>query len=133
MPMSLCTRSEETMIDPNRAAHIPANVTRRDLLFRAGAGFGALALSALLEEEARAASPARVEKVDPLAPRPPQSKATARSVIWLFMEGGPSHIDLFDPKPALEKIAGKPMPESFGHPITAMGTSNNTLMPSKRT
>ncbi len=48
------------------------------------------------------------------------------------MEGGPSHVDLFDPKPALEKLAGQPMPASFGRPITAMGTANNTLMPSKR-
>jgi len=53
-------------------------------------------------------------------------------VIWLFMEGGPSHIDLFDPKPELDRLAGQPMPESFGRPITAMGTADNTLMPSKR-
>ena len=49
------------------------------------------------------------------------------------MEGGPSHIDTFDPKPALEKYAGQPMPESYGRPLTAMpGTSHNTLMPSQR-
>jgi hypothetical protein len=48
------------------------------------------------------------------------------------MEGGPSHIDLFDPKPELEKLHGKPMPESFGRPITAMGTANNTIMAPKR-
>ena len=60
---------------------------------------------------------------DPLAPKPPHFKPTAKSVIWLFMEGGPSHIDLFDPKPALEKLAGQPMPASFGKPITAMGTA----------
>ncbi|MBO0799708.1 MAG: DUF1501 domain-containing protein, partial [Blastocatellia bacterium] len=50
----------------------------------------------------------------------------------LFMEGGPSHLDTFDPKPALERLAGKPMPESFGRPLTAMGTASNTLMPSRR-
>jgi Protein of unknown function (DUF1501) len=49
------------------------------------------------------------------------------------MEGGPSHLDTFDPKPALEGLAGKPMPESFGRPLTAMGTASNTIMPSKRT
>lgn len=49
------------------------------------------------------------------------------------MEGGPSHIDLFDPKPTLEQLAGQPMPESFGRPVTAMGTASNTLMPSPRT
>jgi hypothetical protein len=48
------------------------------------------------------------------------------------MEGGPSHIDLFDPKPALDKLDGQPMPASFGKPITAMGTAGNTLMASKR-
>jgi hypothetical protein len=48
------------------------------------------------------------------------------------MEGGPSHIDLFDPKPALEQLDGQPMPESFGRPITAMGTAGNTIMPSRR-
>ena len=48
------------------------------------------------------------------------------------MEGGPSHLDTFDPKPALDKLAGQPMPESFGRPITAMGTASNTIMPTKR-
>ncbi len=58
--------------------------------------------------------------------------ATAKSVIWLFMEGGPSHLDLFDPKPALKGLAGQPMPASFGKVITAMGTGNNTIMPDRR-
>lgn len=101
--------------------HIPLMLTRRDLLFKAGAGFGAVALSALLAEEAAAGSAA------------PHFPATAKSVIWLFMEGGPSHIDLFDPKPELVKLAGKPLPKSFGRPITAMGTAENGLLPSKRT
>src|SRR5512143_702916 len=100
--------------------HIPQHITRRDLLFRAGAGFGAVALSALLAEEASAGVPA------------PHFPARAKSVIWLFMEGGPSHIDLFDPKPELLKLGGKPLPPSFGRPITAMGTSDNGLLPSKR-
>ena len=69
---------------------------------------------------------------NPLAPKSPHHQPKAKAVIWLFMEGGPSHVDLFDPKPALEKLAGQPMPASFGRPITAMGTANNTLMPSKR-
>ena len=58
---------------------------------------------------------------------------TAKSVIWLFMEGGPSHIDLFDPKPELEKLAGQPMPESFGSRSPRWARANNTLMPSQRT
>jgi hypothetical protein len=117
--------------------HIPRIATRREFLFKAGAGFGALALSALLNEEANAQrSNPNTQHPTPanaLAPKPPHFAPTAKSVIWLFMEGGPSHIDLFDPKPALEKLAGKPLPPSFGRPITAMGTANNGLMPSKRT
>ena len=99
--------------------------SRRDFLCNAGSGLGAIALSSMLAAEA---APLQ----DPLAPKPPHFKATAKSVIWCFMEGGPSHIDLFDPKPELIRLAGQPMPESFGHPITAMGTGSNSLMPSKR-
>lgn len=115
-----------------RNPHIPLVHSRREFLERAGCGFGALAFSYLLGLDgfrARAAEPA---SLDPLAPKPPHFPAKAKSVIWLFMEGGPSHLDLFDPKPELDKLAGKPMPESFGRPITAMGTADNTLMPSKR-
>ena len=71
--------------------------------------------------------------VNPLAPKAPHHAPKAKSVIWLFMEGGPSHIDLFDPKPELERLAGQPMPASYGNVITAMGTASNTLMPSQRT
>ncbi|MGH9667037.1 MAG: DUF1501 domain-containing protein, partial [Bryobacteraceae bacterium] len=71
--------------------------------------------------------------VDPLAPKPPQFPPKAKSIIRLFMEGGPSHVDLFDPKPKLKDLAGQPLPASFGKPITAMGTASNTLMPSQRT
>ena len=100
---------------------IPAR-SRRKFLCRAGGALGALALANL---EVQAAG-------NPLAPKPPHHKPTAKSVIWLFMEGGPSHIDLFDPKPVLTKLDGQPMPESFGRPITAMGTATNTLLASKR-
>jgi hypothetical protein len=97
--------------------------TRREFLTRSCGGLGALALSSMLQASA---------PVDPLAPKKPHHEPKAKSVIWLFMEGGPSHVDLFDPKPELEKLAGQPMPASFGKVITAMGTSNNTLMPSQR-
>lgn len=107
----------------SHSPHIPQNLSRREMLFRAGGGFGALALSALLAEDPlqAQASPAKLH----FAPK-------AKSVIWLFMEGGPSHIDLFDPKPALQRLAGKPLPPSYGRPITAMGTAENALLPSKR-
>ena len=103
--------------------------SRRDFLAHSGSGLGAIALAAMLNEDRAAAA----NIADPLRPKQPHFKPTAKSVIWLFMEGGPSHIDLFDPKPALDKLAGQPLPPSYGRPITAMGTANNSLMPSKRT
>ncbi len=100
--------------------------SRRAFLSQAAGGLGALALAALDAETGQAA-------VDTLAAKEPHHRATAKSVIWCFMEGGPSHIDTFDPKPALEKYAGQPLPASYGRPLTAMpGTSHNTLMPSQR-
>lgn len=100
--------------------------SRRDFLAHSGSGLGALALASMLPAQAAV-------NADPLAPKKPHFPATAKSVIFLFMEGGPSHLDLFDPKPMLEKLAGQPMPASFGKVVTAMGTSNNTIMPTKRT
>lgn len=102
--------------------HVRPAMNRRDFLLRAGGGFGSLALTYLLSRQTATA-----------AVTAPQFPARAKSVIWLFMEGGPSHLDLFDPKPALQKLAGQPMPKSFGKVLTAMGTAGNTLMPSKRT
>jgi hypothetical protein len=108
--------------------HISA---RREFLLRGGSGLGGLALLQMLHS-ARSPLLAAREAKDPLAAKPPHHTPKAKSIIWLFMEGGPSHIDLFDPKPALEKLAGQPMPPSYGRPLTAMGTSSNTIMPSKR-
>jgi hypothetical protein len=62
----------------------------------------------------------------------PHHQPKAKAVIFLFMEGGPSHIDLFDPKPKLNQLHGQPMPASYGKLITAMGTANNSLMGSPR-
>ena len=106
-----------------RPEHLIPVRSRREFLMRSCGGLGALAVSSMLQ----AARP-----VDPLAPKKPDHAPTAKSVIWLFMEGGPSHLDIFDPKPELERLAGQPMPDSFGKPITAMGTASNTLMPSTR-
>src|SRR4051794_22007755 len=81
---------------------------RRQLLRSAGAGFGSLALTALLADEARPA-PA----TNPLAPREPHFRARAKRVIFLFMPGGPSQVDTFDPKPELTKRHGKPSPKLY--------------------
>ncbi|MBX9583270.1 MAG: DUF1501 domain-containing protein [Gemmataceae bacterium] len=88
---------------------------RRRFLFRAGAGFGGLALAGLLD---RAGLLAADPPAGPLAPKKPHFPAKAKSVIWLFMEGGPSGFDLFDPKPELQKNDGKRIPVEtfFGDP-----------------
>src|SRR5712692_9823266 len=101
--------------------------SRREFFTRAGSGLAGIALASLLRADVE-----DLTRRDPLAPKKPHHQPKAKSIIWLFMEGGPSHVDLFDPKPKLLDLAGQPMPASFGRPITAMGTSNNTLMPSKR-
>jgi hypothetical protein len=110
--------------------HHEAPLSRRDFLARAGGGLGLLALYSLLEGEAAAATPAG----NPLAPRPSHFPARAKSVIWCFLDGGPSHLDLFDPKPALRKLDGTPLPTSFKRPVTAMGrTAYTPLLATRRT
>ncbi|HQR33174.1 MAG TPA: DUF1501 domain-containing protein, partial [Blastocatellia bacterium] len=89
------------------------SMTRRELIFKAGAGFSGLALSSLLDKDGLlAATPASsdAKDVNPLAPKAPHFAAKAKSVIFLFMYGGPSQVDLFDPKPELTKNHGKPLP-----------------------
>jgi hypothetical protein len=108
-------------------------LTRREMLTSAGAGFGAVALAGLLGREADASAAGQQAGSSPLAAKPPHVAGRARSVIFLFMEGGPSHIDLFDPKPALDRLAGKPVPESFGRVITAMGEFDSPILAPKRT
>lgn len=74
------------------------NINRRELLFQAGAGFGGIALNALMAQQAQSAAIPDRKSLSPLASKQTHFPATAKSVIFLFMEGGPSHIDLFDPK-----------------------------------
>src|SRR4051812_17630526 len=87
--------------------HLPPVLpSRRQILQRAGAGFGSLALAALLADEATAAT-------NPLSVRAPHFTARARRVIFLFMPGGPSQVDTFDPKPRLTRDHGKPSPKLY--------------------
>ncbi len=81
-------------------------LTRREMLHRCGMGFGALALGDLILQ----AQTASAASTNPLLPKSPQFTPRAKHVIHLFMNGGPSHVDTFDPKPALTKYAGKPLP-----------------------
>ena len=114
--------------------NFPSLRTRRRFLTRAGSGLGLLALGNLLDQTGALPRASAAHK-NALAPKEPHHPPKAKSVIWLFMEGGPSHVDLFDPKPVLDKLGGggQPMPESFGRPVTAMGTAGNTLLPTTRT
>src|SRR3954466_845691 len=84
--------------------------TRREMLQRTGMGMGAVALTSLLGETGQLKAGTGAEMINPLAPRKPQFPGKAKRVIHLFMNGGPSHVDTFDPKPALQKYANKPIP-----------------------
>jgi hypothetical protein len=104
-------------------------IDRRRFLRRAGGGFGMLALTSLLGNAgllARAAE--KIPTVNPLAPKAPHFQAKAKRVIFLFMSGGPSHVDLFDPKPELIRLAGQPIPESFGTFKTRRAVAKNKLL-----
>jgi hypothetical protein len=102
-------------------------LSRRELLLRAGGGCGALALSWLMARDGRAAP------ANPLAAKVPHHRATADAVIFMFMVGGPSPVDLFDPKPDLLKHQGKPLPPSFGKPVSQFTKGDTPLLASTRT
>ena len=103
--------------------------SRREFLTGSGAGFGAVALAGMLSGKQAAAAP---RPQNPLAAKQPHFKPTAKRVIFLFMEGGPSHLDLFDRKPLLQELAGQPIPDHFGKVITAFGETRAPLLASQR-
>ncbi len=88
-------------------------LSRREVLGTFANGFGMMGLAGLLAGEARAEG-SKISN-DPLSVRPPMFPARAKRVIFLFMSGGPSHVDTFDPKPRLEKDDGKPLPFEMPH------------------
>ncbi len=96
--------------------YLTKNGSRRHFLAQAGGGAGMLAYSAMASATT-VADGAQTHF-------PPRAKR----VIWLFMHGGPSHVDLFDPKPALTKFAGQPLPESFGNVMTRRNVAKNPLL-----
>src|SRR5438874_13327964 len=89
-------------------------LTRRDFLCKCGLGFGMVSLANLLAPEALNAALATSSAVgnSPLAPRPPQFPGKAKRVIHIFANGGPSHVDTFDPKPELARHHGKALPKA---------------------
>ena len=118
----------------NAIPHHETLTNRRDILRRGGAGFGAVALAAMMGDERllAALSDAGGRPGNPQAAKIAHRAGKAKSVIFVFCEGGPSHLDTFDPKPLLRKLAGQQLPGSFGTVITAMGESRAPLLADKR-
>ena len=120
--------------ESDRSPHFRPALSRREFLTRAGTGFGSLALSFMLAQEAMADAKAGGKKfAPPLAPKPPMFPAKAKSVIFLFMYGGPSQVDTFDPKPELIKHHGKALDTALhnvGEVKTFGGDSHAPLMQS---
>src|SRR4051794_19280964 len=94
-------------------------LTRRQMLQRCGMGFGALALADLLKQSTATASPignpqsAIANSINPLYPKGPHFAPKAKRIIHLFMNGGPSQVDTFDPKPQLTKYNGQKLPGAY--------------------
>ncbi len=106
----------------------PATTTtsRRAFLSQAGGGFAMVALASLLAEDPISQAAEKSTPVD--GSREPHFAPRVKRVIWLFMHGGPSHVDLFDPKPDLIRYAGKPLPDSFGMVMTRRKVAENPLL-----
>jgi Protein of unknown function (DUF1501) len=108
--------------------HVRITRDRREFLRDAFCGFGGLAFGAMLAEEQ-----ARAQTANPLAPRKPHQTAKAKSVIFLFLSGGPSHLETFDPKPLLNELSGQKRPASFGEAKYQFVASDARLLGTKRT
>src|SRR5438105_848256 len=107
----------------------PKLITRRWFFQQCGLGLGGIALASLLSERKLfGATPAPV--ANPMAPRPPHFKPRAKNVIYLFMAGGPSQLELFDYKPKLIELNGQPIPQSYieGKRFAFMGSSHGTKL-----
>src|SRR3954469_10574617 len=104
------------------------HLTRRHFFSRCGVGLGSVALASLLSKNLFAADASPL--VNPLAPKPPHFPAKAKNVIFLFMAGGPSQLELFDYKPKLIDLNGQPIPQSFieGKRFAFMGSSHGTKL-----
>lgn len=108
--------------------HIPAIHSRREFLRATSCGFGALALNAMLQQQAAAEQDRGTDIESPLAPRQPHFPARAKRVIFLFMKGGPSQMDLFDYKPNLAKGSGQPLPYELPNTEATVGLDNTRLL-----
>src|SRR5262245_45745996 len=118
--------SREREVDP---AEVPFHLTRRHFFSRCAFGLGSLALAPFLRPADSAAARNAVS-ANPLASNPPHFAPLARNVIYLFMAGGPSQLELFDYKPRLQELNGQPIPESYiqGKRFAFMGSSHGTKL-----
>src|SRR5687768_11161044 len=115
-------------------AQVLRDITRRHLFSQCRVGLGGIALAHLMGAGASAQAPATA---NPLAPKKPHYRPTAKNVIYLFMAGGPSQLELFDYKPKLVELNGQPIPDSYiqGKRFAFMDSSfknRSTLMGTRR-
>jgi hypothetical protein len=110
--------------------HIRFNRNRREFLTDCFCGMGSLAFASMLAQEHASAA-----NFNPLAPKPPQIKdhAPAKAMIFLFMAGGPSHLETFDPKPLLNQLDGQKRPAEFGDIQYQNVNTNSRILGTKRT
>ena len=108
-------------MDDNASGFSGLSISRRTLLQRSAVGFGSLALASMLQGKGLADDSA----ADPLAARLPHFAARAKRIIFLFMVGGVSQVDTFDPKPLLDRDDGKPLP--FAKPRVQFNATTNLL------
>src|SRR5438445_8930306 len=95
----------------NPLEHLPMRfLTRRQMLRHMGTGLGLLGFATLLKDAGLLIPAADAALANPLAPKPPPLPARAKRIIHIYLNGGPSHVDTFDPKPALAKWEGKTIP-----------------------
>src|SRR6266436_2491290 len=95
----------------NPLEHLPPHLlTRRQLLRQMGTGLGLLGFASLLQDAGLLVSTAAAAIGNPLAPKQPQFPARAKRIVHIYLNGGPSHVDTFDPKPALKKYESKIIP-----------------------
>ena len=112
------------------AEHVRITRNRREFLCDAFCGFGS---AGVRRDAARRKQAARASPQSAGAQKPPHMPAKAKSVIFLFMGGGPSHMETFDPKPLLNKLHGQKRPASFGEAKYQFVTSDAKLLGTKRT
>src|SRR5579862_1990454 len=111
------------------AEHIRYNRNRREFLTNCFCGVGSLAFASMMAQDY-----ARAAGMNPLAPKPPHNPdhAPAKSVIFLFMAGGPSHLETFDPKPLINKLDGQKRPAEFGDVQYQNVNSGSRILGTKR-